>query len=119
MATHLNSLSFVHRFPTIIDYESRAMRNQTDVREGGRKTVDIKRQYPILISAYNGASTIGETLASLLNQSSAVLASVAKVVIADDGSTDDTRSVVLQYWCDGGPRWKCGTQSVTAASVRP
>lgn len=63
----------------------------------------MNKQYPILIPAYNGASTIGETLASILNQSSAGLASVAKVVIADDGSTDDTRSVVLQHWREDAP----------------
>lgn len=63
----------------------------------------MNKQYPILIPTYNGASTIGETLASLLNQSSAGLASVAKVVIADDGSTDDTRSVVRQHWRDDAP----------------
>lgn len=61
------------------------------------------RKYPILIPAYNAASTIGETLASILNQSSLGLASVAKVVIADDGSTDDTRSVVRQHWHEDAP----------------
>jgi glycosyltransferase involved in cell wall biosynthesis len=63
----------------------------------------MKKKYPILIPAFNGTSTIAETLASILNQSSVGLASVAKVVIADDCSTDDTPSFVLQHWQHDAP----------------
>ena len=63
----------------------------------------MKKQYPILIPAYNGASTIAETLASLLNQSSAGFESIAKVVIADDCSSDDTLSVVRHHWRENAP----------------
>lgn len=63
----------------------------------------MTKPYPVLIPTYNGASTIAETLASILNQSSSGMASVAKVVIADDCSTDDTRAVVRQHWREDAP----------------
>ena len=77
------------------------------------------RKYPILILAYNAAATIGETLASLLNQSSAGLASIVKVVVADDGSTDDTRSAVRQHWRDDAPLLEVWPAERNAASAPP
>ena len=47
----------------------------------------------VIIPAYNRAHLIGETLESVLNQTFKDL----EVIIVDDGSTDDTKSVVSRY----------------------
>jgi len=47
----------------------------------------------VIVPTYNRAHLIGETLDSILAQSYAP----AEVVVADDGSTDDTESVVARY----------------------
>ena len=47
----------------------------------------------IIIPAYNEAALIGKTLDSLLAQSF----SAEKIIIVDDGSTDETPNVVLEY----------------------
>ena len=66
-------------------------------------------QYPILIPTYNGASTLGETLASIMNQSPSGVAAIAKVIIADDGSTDNTCDTARSAWTAAAPAleiWK-------------
>lgn len=54
----------------------------------------------ILIPSYNCASTIGETLASILKQRD--LSRLSAVYIADNCSTDDTVSVSEAAWSDAG-----------------
>jgi glycosyltransferase involved in cell wall biosynthesis len=51
----------------------------------------------VLIPAFNAAATIGETLASLLEQGRS-LTKVSAVYVADDGSTDDTVRVARSAW---------------------
>ena len=47
----------------------------------------------VIVPTYNRASLIGETLESILKQSCAP----AEVIVVDDGSTDETESVVRQF----------------------
>ena len=49
--------------------------------------------YEIVIPAYNARSTIGETIASLLAQTYPP----ARIIVADDGSSDDTERAVREY----------------------
>jgi glycosyltransferase involved in cell wall biosynthesis len=51
----------------------------------------------VVVPAYNGAKTIAATLESVLNQREARL----RLVVVDDGSTDDTVEVVRRYADDG------------------
>lgn len=46
-----------------------------------------------VVPSYNRAHMIGKTIGSILNQTYRVL----EVIIVDDGSTDDTEKVVLEY----------------------
>ena len=50
----------------------------------------------LLIAAYNAASTIGETLDSVLAQTRPP----DEVILVDDGSTDETRRVVERHPCE-------------------
>ena len=47
----------------------------------------------VLIPVYNAAETIGDTLESILNQTELPY----EICIVDDGSTDDTETIVRQY----------------------
>lgn len=58
-------------------------------------------QVSVLIAAYNRAGTLQRTLESVFAQSLAPL----EVVVADDGSTDNTRTVVAAI-CNRYPRWR-------------
>jgi glycosyltransferase involved in cell wall biosynthesis len=51
------------------------------------------KSHAILIPAFNAAATLEETLSSLLQQEWSALAAMSKVVVADDGSKNDTISL--------------------------
>ena len=48
----------------------------------------------ILIFTYNQESIVKDTLESVLNQS---YSNITKIIIADDGSTDDTPNIINDY----------------------
>ena len=55
----------------------------------------------VVVPAYNAAHTIGETLEAL--QANDAVGRLAKVVLLDDCSTDDTAAAALQSWRSGVP----------------
>ena len=55
-------------------------------------TFSLRASVSVIIPAYNAATTIGETLASVLAQS----VPPAEVLVMDDGSTDNTAEVIQQ-----------------------
>ncbi len=55
----------------------------------------------ILVPAYNAASTIGETLSSIQQQTA--LAQINTVYVADDGSTDTTIHMAQHVWTAATP----------------
>lgn len=57
----------------------------------------MNRNYVILVPAFNCSATIAETLQSIQNQSDG-LDRIRAVVLADDGSRDDTVTVAQRSW---------------------
>lgn len=58
-------------------------------------------QAAVIITSYNRAATVGESIRSVLNQSYGDF----ELCIVDDGSTDDTRAVVEEFLRDGRVRY--------------
>ncbi len=54
----------------------------------------------VLIPAYNSRATLAETLRSLMDQSPQGRLSISRVVLADDGSTDQTADTAREVWND-------------------
>jgi glycosyltransferase involved in cell wall biosynthesis len=74
----------------------------------------------ILIPAYNSATTIVETLQSLDAQSTQSRRHISRVVLADDGSTDDTILHATQSWLNKSIKlevWRSDTNRGERATV--
>ena len=56
-----------------------------------------KSSVNVLIVTYNQETLIKDTLDSILNQS---YDNISKIVVADDGSTDETPNIIKQYALD-------------------
>jgi glycosyltransferase involved in cell wall biosynthesis len=54
-------------------------------------------KYTLIVPVYNGEETIGECLASLLDQEGAVHGKDYSVLVVDDGSTDRTQQIVRDF----------------------
>lgn len=52
-------------------------------------------KYSVIVPAYNSGSTIRSCLSSLLNQS--LPKEDYEIIVVDDGSTDDTSSLIMEY----------------------
>lgn len=74
--------------------EARERENSRDRKEGEQLVKSMGRpQIQVLLAAFNGASFIREQLDSILNQTIPGI----RILVSDDGSTDNTREILRDY----------------------